>query len=514
MKVVTADEMREIDSRTIEEFRIPGVVLMENAGRGAACAVEDYIADKDINKVLVVAGKGNNGGDGFVLARHLVNGGLDCEICLAGKESDVSGDARTNMDVASAMGITIHEMVENIASLEKAIHQSDLIVDALFGTGLNQPVKDFYRGIIDAVNFSELPVISLDIPSGLDSTTGRPLGAAIEADMTVTFCLPKIGSIIYPGADYVGELVLADIGAPYELLENDDLKTSLIMEEDMVDILLPREGDTHKGTYGHLLIVAGSTGKSGAAVMTARAAMRSGAGLVTVAAPSGINSILEMKLTEVMTEPLSGKDEAFLDSSVIEGVMALLDRKASIIIGPGLSRREETGKMVREVMSRLKIPALLDADALWHLSDEKDIIKKAASPLILTPHPGEMAQLLGISSKEVQEDRILVARKFATHYNCYLVLKGARTLVGTPDGEVFINQIGNPGMATAGTGDVLSGMIGSFLGQGYSPLEACLAGVYLHGQAGDLAANEKGEAGLIATDIIEKIPEVINKITS
>lgn len=506
--------MREIDRRAIEEFRIPGVVLMENAGRGAACAVEDYIADKDINKVLIVAGKGNNGGDGFVLARHLVNGGLDCEICLAGEKTDVGGDARTNMDVAAAMGIKIDEMVENITPLEKVIHQSDLIIDALLGTGLNQPVKDFYRGIIDAVNFSELPVISLDIPSGLDSTTGRPLGAAIEADMTVTFCLPKVGTVIYPGADYVGELVLADIGAPYELLEDDDFKTSLIMEEDMVDILLPRGGDTHKGTYGHLLIVAGSTGKSGAAVMTARAAMRSGAGLVTVAAPSGINIILEMKLTEVMTEPLSGKDEGFLDSSAIEGVKALLDNKASIVIGPGLSRREETGRLVREVTRKLKIPALLDADALWHLSGEKNIIKEAAIPLILTPHPGEMAHLLGISSKEVQEGRISVSRKFATDYNCYLVLKGARTLVATPEGEVFINRTGNPGMATAGTGDVLSGMIGSFLGQGYSPLEACLASVYLHGQAGDLAAKEKGEASLIATDIIEKIPEVINKITS
>lgn len=506
--------MREIDREAIEVFGLPGVVLMENAGMGAAHAIEDYIAEKDIRRVLIVAGKGNNGGDGFVVARHLVNSGLDCDICLAGKKTDIKGDAMTHMDVAAAMGIKIFEMTDSIPPLEKAIHQSDLIIDALFGTGLNQPVNAYYRGIIDAINLSERPVVSLDIPSGLDSTTGRPLDEAVNADMTVTFCLPKVGTVIYPGAAYVGELVLADIGVPRELLEKDTLMTHLILEGDIEDILIPRQPEAHKGAFGHLLVIAGSSGKSGAAVMTAQAAMRSGSGLVTVAAPTGINSILQIKLTEVMTEPLLGRDEGFLDSSAIEDALGLMENKAAVVIGPGISRREETGKMIRELVRRLTPPAVIDADAIWHLSRSKEIIRDAKNPLILTPHPGEMGHLMGISSKEVQDDRMTASRRFATEYNCYLVLKGARTLIATPEGEVFINTTGNPGMATAGTGDVLAGMIGSFLGQGYSPLESCISGVYLHGRAGDDAAREKGQAGLMATDIIENIPGVIKKITS
>ena len=512
LKVVTADEMREIDRAAIEDFGIPGVVLMENAGRGAAHEIENFILEHDLNKVLILAGKGNNGGDGFVAARHLVNIGIDCEVCLAGKKSDVKGDARGNLDIALQMGISIYEIVENISCLEKLLSVSDVIVDALLGTGLKQEVKAFSRGIIAAVNFSELPVISLDIPSGIDSTTGFPLGTAIEADMTVTFCLPKLGTILYPGADYSGELILADIGAPYELLRNEEIKTNIVTKESISKMFLPRDANSHKGTYGHLLVVAGSAGKSGAAVMTAQAAMRSGTGLVTVAAPSAISDNLEVKLTEAMMEALSCEN-GMLKESAAEEIINLLKNKSTAVIGPGLSRTTATGKVVKKVVRQLGTPAVIDADALWHLSDCRDLIKDRDEALILTPHPGEMAHLVGITTKEVQENRIAVARDFSVENSCYLVLKGARTIVATPDGEVYINTTGNPGMATGGTGDVLCGMIGAFLSQGYSSLDSSLMAVYLHGLAGDDAAQKKGEAGLIATDIINYIPSSIVKLT-
>ena len=511
MKVVTADEMREIDRKAIEEYGIPGVVLMENAGRGAADAIEEFILDKDIDHILVVAGKGNNGGDGFVVARNLVNRGIECEVCLAGKKAAVRGDAKVNLDTAEKMGIEIIEIYDSVSDLEALIKRSGLIVDALLGTGLNQEVSGFYRGVIEAINFSDLPVVSLDIPSGLDSTTGHILGTAVEADVTVTFCLPKIGAVIYPGAENVGELILVDIGAPSQLLKNDELKTAIILDEDMEDLLLPREADSHKGTYGHLLVVAGSTGKTGAAVMTGDAALRSGSGLVTVAAPASVNDILEVKLTEVMTEPLLSRNGEFLDRESLEQLLNIAEDKDAIVLGPGISRAPETGDLVRELLVALKAPAVIDADAIWHIAEDKEILKKCEEHLILTPHPGEMAKLLGVSSKDVQDDRVGISRKFAEEYGCWLVLKGARTVIAAPDGNVYINTTGNPGMASGGTGDVLCGMIGSLLGQGYTPPEASIAGVYLHGYAGDLVADEKGEASLIATDIIEKIPEVMKE---
>ncbi len=514
MKVVAADEMREIDRRAMEEFGIPGAVLMENAGRGATDAIEEFISGEEIENILIVAGKGNNGGDGFVVARHLVNRGIECEVCLIGKKSNVKGDAKGNLDAALKMGIEITEMGDNASILDSFIKRSGLIVDAIFGTGLSKEVSGIYRGIIEAINFSSLPVVSLDIPSGLDSTTGRPLGLSVEADMTVTFCLPKVGLVLYPGADFVGELVLAGIGAPYELLESDELKTSLVLEENVEDVLLPREADSHKGSYGHLLIVAGSTGKSGAAAIAADAALRSGSGLVTVAAPASINDILEVKLTEAMTEPLADGERGTLGAEAVERAFKLLEGKDALVLGPGISREAGTGEFVRKVAVNLDVPAVIDADGLWHLADDLEIIKKCKAPLILTPHPGEMAKLLGVSSKEVQEDRIGISRKFAEKYGCWLVLKGARTIIAAPDGNVYINTTGNPGMASGGTGDALSGMIGSFLGQGCTPPESALLGVYLHGYAGDLAAEEKGEASLIATDIIGKLPEVLKEFAS
>lgn len=514
MKAVTGEEMKEIDRRAIEEFGIPGAVLMENAGRGAAEVIEEFLYESGIEKVLIIAGKGNNGGDGFVAARHLANRDAACEVCLIGKKTDVKGDAKTNLDIADKMGIEIREVTDERKILAEAINRAGLIVDALFGTGLSKEVGGFYREVIEAINGSGLPVISLDIPSGLDSSAGRPLGIAVEADMTVTFCLPKVGSLVYPGADYAGELVLADIGAPYPLLENNEIMTSLIRREDVEGILTPRKADSHKGVYGHLLVVAGSRGKTGAAVMTAQGAMRSGAGLATVAAPSGINDILENNLIEVMTEPVISGIGDFLDKTSLTQLLELVKNKDVVVLGPGLSREPETGELLRELIPALSIPVVLDADALWHLANFKETLKSTKVPFILTPHPGEMGRLADVRSKDVQSDRIGISRGFAKEYGCYLILKGARTLVATPEGEVFINTTGNPGMATAGTGDVLCGIVGALLCQGYSPLEASVAGIFIHGEAGDRVAAKKGEVGLIATDIIGELPYVFREMLS
>jgi NAD(P)H-hydrate epimerase len=285
MKIVSADEMREIDRRAIEEYGIPGIVLMENAGRAAADSIEDMLIQDEIDSVLIIAGKGNNGGDGFVAARHLVNRGVDSSVLLIGKVDEVKGDARINLDIILKMGMEVREIVTDISIIEEDIRSAGLLVDALFGTGLRKEVSGFYAEVIEAINMSDLPVISLDIPSGLDASTGRVLGVSIEADRTVTFCLPKIGTVLHPGADCVGDLILADIGAPDDLLIDRQLKTSLILQEDAAEVLLPRDENSHKGSYGHLLIVAGSRGKTGAAVMAAEAAMRGGTGLVTLAAP-------------------------------------------------------------------------------------------------------------------------------------------------------------------------------------------------------------------------------------
>lgn len=514
MKVVSAYEMREIDRRSIEEYGLPGAVLMENAGHAAADAIEDVCLEEGVDRVLVVAGKGNNGGDGFVVARHLVNRGIDTTILLIGKMADVKGDAKINLDIANKMGIEVRESLMDIPLVEEEIRSAGLLVDALLGTGLSHDVEGFYAEVIDAINMSDSPIVSLDIPSGLDASTGRVLGTTVEADMTVTFCLPKIGCIIHPGAEYVGDLILADIGAPFDLLEDRDLKTSLILKEDAAELLLPRDEDSHKGSYGHLLVVAGSIGKTGAAVLAADAAMRGGAGLVTLAAPASLNDILESKLTEVMTEPVAEEKDGFFAKEAASNILEKLESKSALVLGPGISRQDETGQMLIQILGNLSIPAVIDADAIWHLAGAKELIQDSKASLILTPHPGEMARLLGISPAEVQADRIGTSRQFAAEYGCYLVLKGARTLVVAPSGEVFINTTGNSGMASAGTGDVLAGLIGALLCQGCSPLESAIAGVWIHGTAGDKAADEKGEAGLIASDIIEKMPEVMKSMTT
>jgi len=512
MKVATAEQMQEIDRKAIGTFGIPGIVLMENAGRGAAEILCSAFPDMHRRRIAIVAGKGNNGGDGFVMGRHLLNRSLSVKILLLSHPEALQGDAKTNFEIFSRMkGEVISSPgPDHFEKLKKDLQGADILVDAIFGTGLNSEVKGFHREVIEHLNSLRKPIVAVDIPSGLDANTGRPLGTAIRAFLTVTFGLPKVGHLIAPGPDYTGELRVVDIGIPGNLVEEEKIQTHLLEEQEIRNWLsLPRDRNTHKGDYGHLLVIAGSVGKTGAAAMACEAALRMGAGLVTLGIPESLNPIMEVKLTEAMTEPLPETSEKTLGLRAFNPILRLSENKRALIIGPGIGTVKETQSLVIKLLRTLDLPIILDADGLTALSSWTGTFPTARQPLILTPHPGEMARLRHSTVKEVQEDRIGVARQFSQSRRVFLVLKGYRTLITTPEGESFINPTGNPGMASGGTGDVLTGMIGGLVCQGLDILRSLQAAVYLHGLAGDRVAEEKGERSLVAMDMVKAIPGVL-----
>lgn len=505
MKIVTREQVREIDRAAIEDYKIPGLVLMENAGRSVAEVIkQSYPRAKN---VAVFSGMGNNGGDGFVIARHLITSGTKCATYICGEPKKYRGDAQINYK-------SLKNMEAEIVVLdEKLPHylECDLIVDCIFGTGLDREVKGFYGKLIDYLNRREVPIISVDIPSGLDANSAKPLGCCIKAEKTVTFALPKIGTAIHPGLDYCGELYLSGITTPKKL--EDNINIELLTATNLKPLLHGRSRDTHKGTYGHLFIVAGSPGKSGASALCALGAQRIGAGLTTVGIASSLNPVIEEKLTEAMTEPLPENKNGTLGTASAKRVLEILaDNKTALAIGPGITTSKQTESFLMKVLSKCEVPAVIDADAVTLIAKNPGLLKKLKIPVILTPHPGEMARLIGKKSRDVQDDRINVSRDFASEYGVYLVLKGARTVISTPDGKVFINPTGNPGMATAGMGDVLTGIIGGLLAQGYNAENSCKIGVFVHGLAGDLAREEISDSGFLATEVASYVPKAINNI--
>jgi NAD(P)H-hydrate epimerase len=394
--------------------------------------------------------------------------------------------------------------------VKRDLEKFDVLVDGIFGTGLDAEVRGYYREVIDHLNTLQRPIVAIDIPSGLDADTGKPLGTAIRASLTITFGLAKIGHLIPPGLDYVGEVKVIDIGIPKRLVEEERIPTYLLEKEEIKRWLsVPRNPDTHKGDYGHLLVIAGSVGKTGAAAMACQAALRMGAGLVTLAIPKSLNGIMEIKLTEVMTEPLPETIKQTLSLRAFSAIVRLCENKKAVIIGPGLGTFKETQSLVLKLIKALDLPIILDADGLTALATQPKILPISNRSLILTPHPGEMARLIRSQVKEVLEDRIGVSRNFSQSQQVHLVLKGHPTLISTPKGEAFINPTGNPGMASGGTGDVLTGMIGGLVCQGFDILPSLQIAVFLHGMAGDEGTQERGEKSLIATDIIEKIPALL-----
>jgi NAD(P)H-hydrate epimerase len=378
---------------------------------------------------------------------------------------------------------------------------------------LKAEVKGVVKDVIAFINTLPQPVMAVDMPSGLDATEGKALGAAMRANLTATFGLAKIGQVVEPGREYVGRLEVVDIGIPRSFVEEADIKTHLIDYEDLnLRFLNPRPPQAHKGDYGHLFALAGSPGKTGAAAMICHGALRTGAGLVTLGIPASLNPILEAKLTEAMTEPLPDEGTGYLSSEASERILQLLEGKTAFALGPGISTRPQVEKLLLELIPEIPIPLVIDADGITALASRPEILKECKSSVVLTPHPGEMARLAGITTHAVQADRIGVAKGFAQTYGCIVCLKGHRTVIATPDGEIYINQTGNPGMASGGTGDVLTGMIGGLMAQGLSPLEAAVWGVYLHGLAGDMAERELGEISLIAGDIIDYLPHALKEV--
>ena len=509
--VFTAAEMRALDARAMEKLGIPGPQLMENAGRGAAAVIVREWSPIRGKRVTILCGKGNNGGDGFVVARHLKGKGARPRVLLMGRRAEVTGDAaqalrRWRGRVEEIKG------EDGFATVRSALAEADLVVDALLGTGLAGAAHGLIAHAIELVNDvcgrGAIPVVALDLPSGLASDGGLLLGPAIRADVTVTFAGLKRALLLYPAADHAGRVIVVPIGIP-EAEVGRGVTTFLLEESDVRGLFPRRRPDTHKGTYGHLLVVAGSLGKSGAAALAGSAALRSGVGLCTVATASSQQPIVAGFAMELMTEALvetAGRTIAFKAKERIDELAAQRD---AVAVGPGLSLDAESQALARALVSEVPRPMIVDADALSSLAGHLDLLEEASSPRVLTPHPGEMARMLEMTVAQVQADRIEIVREACVRYRVHLVLKGARSVLGCPDGRVFINPTGNPGMASGGSGDVLTGMIGAFLARRFDPLAALQAGCYFHGLAGDLAAADRGEEGLIASDIIRAIPAAL-----
>ena len=513
MKIATGREMREIDKSTMEWFGLPGVVLMENAGRAVAEKAVAMLGEPRGKIVFIVCGRGNNGGDGFVAARWLHNHGARVKLFLAMDRSVVKGDSLIHLETALRMGIECFDHTEP-RGLEKAriaVAFADLVIDALAGTGLHGELSTIYLDSIELMNSSGKKILAVDIPSGVDADTAAVREKAVQADATVTFGLPKPGLLLQPGAACTGELVVAPIGIPQELLTAATIRQTLITPEYAASRLPRREADAHKGNMGHVLAVAGSRGLSGAACLAAQGALRAGAGLVTTAVPESVRTVVEMKTTEAMTLELPETLAGGLGADAVKLIQDFSARSSVVLIGPGLGRHEETLATVRELVRTVDRPLVLDADALYALAGHIETLAATDGLAVLTPHPGEMARLTGLSVKQIQADRLGVARRSASEWGSIVVLKGSRTVVAFPDGELYVNPSGNPGMATGGTGDVLAGMIAALIAQGLSSHDAAVLGVYLHGRAGDLAAAGR-EVGMTALDLVEQVPAAIHSL--
>jgi NAD(P)H-hydrate epimerase len=515
MLIVTAEQMREMDRLTIHKYGVPSLALMERAGGGIAQAILARLGRNAKKGVLVVAGKGNNGGDGFVVARLLKKKRIPCEVALLARKDELSSDAAQNLRAfVKLRGKVLEIAADDFELLSRRIGENAVIVDAILGTGIKNEVRGRLAEAITMINAAGLPTVAVDIPSGLDTDNGRPLGIAVQAEMTVALGFPKLGEVIYPGVSYCGELVVADIGIDERAVAEVAPKTELL-DHGTMRRLVPRRGaDTHKGSYGHVLVVAGSRGKTGAAILACRAAMRTGAGLVTLAGPRSLNTIFASALVEVMTEPLRENAMEELEAPGDGEWRALLARKNVLLFGPGVGVTPATQIITRWLLKNLDMPWVIDADGLNNLALEIERLRHAKFPPVLTPHPGEMARLIGKENSAVNADRGGIARAFAVEHRCHLVLKGARTVIATAEGKVFINPTGNPGMASGGMGDVLAGILAALLGQGLSAEDAMKLGVYLHGYVGDRVAASQGEIGLIASDINQGLPMGLHALAS
>jgi len=497
MKIVDAAQMRNIDRRATERFAIPSIVLMENAATAVVDAIFAHYPDCD--RVAIICGVGANGGDGFAVARHLENRGVVPVILIAGERAKYSGDALTNLTICERLGIPMYDVTSPIDEALVHAADADVIVDAIFGTGLNRAPEGIHAELIRAIAELRRPVIAVDLPSGANASSPVPFDPCVNAEVTVTFAAPKLCHVFEPAASYCGEVIVADISIPEAAIEDENVTLALITPRDVQPLIAPRLSSTHKGTYGHLGVIAGSPGRSGAAVMCARGAIRTGVGLVTVMTDGETAKLVHAGAIEAMT--VSGDD-----------ISTFIEKKSAVLIGPGLADDDASYARVRDLVAAIELPMIIDASALNAFASRASELNPHKRPRVITPHPGELARLLGKTTSEINDDRIGAARDAARITNCVAVLKGYQTLIADPEGQVRVNPTGNPGMASGGMGDVLAGIIGAFLARDVDPFEAACCGVYLHGLAGDILKEEMGDTGLAATDLAERVPLAIQRL--
>jgi len=514
--LVTASEMQNIDKATIEKFGIPGIVLMENAGRCAVDFFMSHFSEIPHKRIGIISGSGNNGGDGFVMARYFLSTGADVIVYLMAKNENLSGDARFNYDRLLSMNASIIEMPDEISFSSKShlLNTRNIFVDALLGTGLRSDVRGRYQKMIVFLNESQHPVFSVDIPSGLHADTGRICGTTIKADATITFGHQKLGLAMPTGIAHCGQLAIADIGIPNHITESIAPKQYLLTPKTIDLSFYHRSLSAHKGTTGHMLVIGGSPGKTGACSMAAHAAMRTGCGLVTLGIAKTLNPILETQLIEVMTLPLIDDAPGVLGESAFDQILHASKGKRCVAIGPGMGTSLKTEALVHKLIQEITIPIVIDADALNVLEGHTTCLQKAKARHILTPHPGEFARLTGRSVKDIQSERILSARDFAKAHNVIVVLKGEKTIIAHPDGRIAINPTGNPGMASGGMGDVLTGMIAGMIAQNMPPEAAVETAVFIHGMASDMLRCKMGNIGFLASDVINILPQAIDNCVS
>lgn len=482
MKILTAEEMALIDKRTIEEYSISSLTLMENAGKAVAKRIREFFKKE---RVLIIAGQGNNGGDGMVAARYLKRAGFKVKVYLVFEEEKLSPEARTQLERLKKARIPI----VITRDLRREDIKDSIIVDAIFGTGLKRVISGELAGLIEKINSSGSPVVAVDIPSGISADDGSVMGQAIRANITITFGLPKRGHVLFPGAEYTGRLYVEDIGFPEELLTS-SIKVELIDKSIARSLIPERKRYSHKGTYGHVLIIAGSRGKTGACIMAARACLRSGAGLVTIGVPETLLSVFQSRVTDEMCLGLPDRGDSSLRKDALKDIIEFAGKKAQVIaVGPGIGVTEDTKEIIKGLLREIKVPIILDADGINCLEDTPELLKESSN-CVITPHPGEFSRLTGIPKEEIEKKRIELVSEFSLKYNVTAVLKGVPTVIAC-EGYSYINSTGNPGMAKAGSGDVLTGIIAALMAQGLSGKDASILGVYLHGLAGDLGARDK-----------------------
>lgn len=515
MKLVTGEQMKAIDSRAIHEWQIPELILMENAGLAVVSVLKDKFPQLEDLNVTIVAGSGNNGGDGLVVARHLYNMGVAVKVFLIA-ERDFTESAQVNLQILERMAVRMYRIEnENSLHLFKAtLNYTDVVVDAILGTGVNRPISDTIAQVLSIINKRGCGKVAIDLPTGLNADTGESWGSVLEADYTVALALPKRGQLQNDGLRVCGELIVADIGIPQAVVEAEDIGCQLLKKTYLAQVLKPRIRESHKGTYGHLLTIGGSLGMSGSITLTNNGALRSGAGVVSCAVPENIYLPVAVQTPEAMVHPLADSGTGYLHRSCIEQLKALLNAKDAVVIGPGLGRAPESVEVLIEVLKMATCPVIIDADGLNLLAGRLEVLGKLQVPVILTPHPGEMAQLTGMNTAQIQSNRLTTAQSFAKTYGVWLILKGAHTVIASPEGQLWVNDVDSPALAAAGSGDVLSGILGALAAQGYTMEEVCTAGVNLHGQAGVLLAETVGAVSSRSGDLIEAITQIIRGVLS